>query len=150
MQSSGQQSADFIKVLHPTLQKAGFSNVSITCCEATGWSAQSGMTNALRAAGVEDMVGVITGHTYSSPITGPQPTRNKVWETECSDLNGRWSTAWYSNGGSGDGFTWANNIYTGLTTGNVSACGFSLHSRPHPHLHSLSISFPGNKLLIEH
>lgn len=122
MQSNGQQSAEFIKVLHPTLEKAGFSNVSITCCEATGWSAQSQMTTALKSAGVEDMVGVITGHTYTSGINGPQPTRNKVWETECSDLSGGWSTAWYSNGGAGDGFTWANNIYTGLTTGNVSAC----------------------------
>ncbi|RYP22518.1 hypothetical protein DL765_001576 [Monosporascus sp. GIB2] len=32
-----------------------------------------------------------------------------------------WSTAWCSWGGSGDSYTWANNIYTGLTTGNVSA-----------------------------
>lgn len=132
MQSNGQQSADFIKVLHPTLEKAGFSNVSINCCEATGWNAQSQMTTALKSAGVEDMVGVITGHTYSSGINGPQPTRNKVWETECSDLSGGWSTAWYSNGGSGDGFTWANNIYTGLTTGNVSACKFSQTPTPKP------------------
>jgi O-glycosyl hydrolase len=122
MQSTGQQSADFIKVLYPALQKAGLSNVSIACCEATGWQAQSTMTAALKNAGVEDMIGVITAHTYSSSISGTQPTSRKVWETECSDLSGGWSTAWYTNGAAGDGFTWANNIYTGLTTGNVSAC----------------------------
>lgn len=127
MQSTGQQSADFIKVLYPTLQKAGLSNVSITCCEATGWQAQSTMTTALKNAGVESMVGVITAHTYTSGISGTQPTSRKVWETECSDLSGGWSTAWYTNGAAGDGFTWANNIYTGLTTGNVSACRFPLH-----------------------
>lgn len=122
MLSSGAQSADFIKILHPTLEKAGLSNVSIACCDATGWSAQSTMTNALKQAGVEDLLGVITSHTYTSGINGPQPTKLKAWETEISDLNGRWSTAWYSGGGSGDGFTWANNIYTGLTVGNLSAC----------------------------
>ncbi|KAH8907287.1 glycoside hydrolase [Coniochaeta sp. PMI_546] len=121
MQSTGQQSADFIKVLYPTLQKAGLSNVSITCCEATGWQAQSTMTTALKNAGVESMIGVITAHTYTSGISGTQPTSRKVWETECSDLSGGWSTAWYTSGAAGDGFTWANNIYTGLTTGNVSA-----------------------------
>ncbi|OIW27146.1 glycoside hydrolase [Coniochaeta ligniaria NRRL 30616] len=121
MQSTGQQSADFIKVLYPTLQKAGLSNVSIACCEATGWQAQSTMTAALKAAGVENMLGVVTAHTYTSGISGTQPTTRKVWETECSDLSGGWSTAWYTNGAAGDGFTWANNIYTGLTTGNVSA-----------------------------
>ncbi|KAI1867105.1 uncharacterized protein JN550_007157 [Neoarthrinium moseri] len=118
---NGTQAADFIKVLHPTLAKSNMSHIAITCCEATGWSVQSQYTQQLKAAGVESMVGVITGHTYTSGISGSQPTPQKVWETECSDLSGGWSTAWYSNGGSGDGYTWANNIHTGLTTGNVSA-----------------------------
>ncbi|KAL1871869.1 hypothetical protein VTK73DRAFT_1837 [Phialemonium thermophilum] len=122
MQSTGEQSANFVKVLHPTLEKAGLGNVSITCCEATGWRAQSQMTLALRDAGIEDLVGVITGHTYTSGITGPQPTSRKSWVSECADLSGHWSTTWDTPGGSGDGLTWANNIYTGLTTGNLSAC----------------------------
>ena len=121
MQVNGNQAADFIKILHPTLEKNNLSHVAITCCEATGWNAQSQYTQQLKAAGVENMLGVITGHTYSSGIGGPQPTTRKVWETECSDLSGGWSTSWYSWGGAGDGYTWANNIYTGLTTGNVSA-----------------------------
>ncbi len=121
MQMNGDQAADFIKVLHPTLQKNSLSDVAIACCEATGWTVQSKMTSAIVAAGAEDMVGVFTGHTYTSDINRTQPTSRKVWETETSDLAGRWSTDWYTNGTKGDGLTWANNIHTGLTTGNVSA-----------------------------
>jgi len=121
MVSNGLQSADFIKILHPTLQRANLSDVQITCCDATGWSAQTTMTNDLKAAGVEPLIGVMTSHPYSSAITRPLPTSQKVWETEYSDLAGKWSTAWYTTGASGDGYTWANHIYTGLTTGNVSA-----------------------------
>ncbi|RYP76847.1 hypothetical protein DL771_001583 [Monosporascus sp. 5C6A] len=121
MQVNGNQAADFIKILRPTLAKNNLSHVEIACCEATGWNAQSQYTQQLKSAGVESMVGVITGHTYSSGISFAQPTTRKVWETECSDLSGGWSTAWYSSGASGDGYTWANNIYTGLTIGNVSA-----------------------------
>lgn len=79
------------------------------------------MTLALKEAGVEDLIGVITAHTYTSMINSTLPTTRKVRETETSDLSGKWSTAWYTNGAAGDGFTWANNICTGLTTGNVSA-----------------------------
>jgi O-glycosyl hydrolase len=121
MQLSGAQAADFIKVLHPTLARNNMSHIAITCCELGGWTLQSQYTEQLKAAGVESLVGVITGHTYSSEISGPQPTSRKVWETEASDLNGNWSAAWYTNGSSGDGYTWADKIHTGLTTGNVSA-----------------------------
>ncbi len=124
MLSDGRQSADFIKVLHPTLQKAGFPGVHITCCDATGWKNQSIMTTALKAAGVEDMIGVITSHTYTSKIEGTQPTTRKVWESEYADLGSPWSTEWFTpgtNGTKGDGFTWAGHLHTALTTGNVSA-----------------------------
>lgn len=42
MRSDGRQAADFIKVLRPTLDKAGYTNVKITCCDAGGWSHQNG------------------------------------------------------------------------------------------------------------
>ncbi|KAI4593200.1 hypothetical protein KJ359_009928 [Pestalotiopsis sp. 9143b] len=121
MQVSGAQAADFVKVLAATLARDNMSQVAVACCEATGWNAQATYTQQLRAAGAEDLVGVVTAHTYTSGISGTQPTSRKVWETEASDLNGGWSTAWYGSGGSGDGYTWANTIYTGLTAGNVSA-----------------------------
>lgn len=121
MLMDGSQAADFIKILHPTLEKNNLSDVQIACCDATGWKAQQQITRDMVAAGAEPLLGVVTGHTYSSGISGTQPTSLRVWETECSDLKGHWSTAWDSDGGAGDGLTWAMNIYTGLTTGNVSA-----------------------------
>ena len=121
MLSNGTQSADFIKILHPTLQRNNLSHVAITCCEATGWKVQADMTKAVVAAGAENLVGVFTGHTYSSAISSTLPTTRRVWQTEASDLRYHWSTAWYTGVGDGDGLTWANHIHDGLTAGNVSA-----------------------------
>jgi len=121
MVMDGAQAADFIKILYPTLQKNNLSDVAIACCEATGWMTQKKMTADIVAAGAEHLVGVFTGHTYTSDINTTFPTTQKVWETETSDLAGSWSTDWYNTGSKGDGFTWANNIHAGLTTGNVSA-----------------------------
>jgi O-glycosyl hydrolase len=121
MQMNGTQAADFIKILHATLQKsANFSDVKISCCEATGWQTQATLTKGLNDAGAGDLVGIISGHEYTSRITFQQPTKQKVWQTEYSDLAGKWSTGW-DVGSRGDGLLWANSIYAGLTTGNVSA-----------------------------
>jgi hypothetical protein len=113
------QAVDFFKILRPTLNKAGHEDVSIACCETTGFQPQVPYTQQLNS--VASPIDVITYHTYSSGISGPQPTKLKAWQTEASDLSGRWSTAWYQSGGAGDGYTWANNIWTGLVTGNLSA-----------------------------
>jgi len=115
MLSNGTQSADFIKILHATLQKNNLSHVAIACCEATGWQIQANMTRDVVAAGAEDLVGIFTGHTYTTPITVRLPTTRKTWQTEASDLVGKWSTAWYTNGAAGDGLTWAGWIHDGLT-----------------------------------
>lgn len=58
MRSSGAQAADFIKVLRPTLDKSNMTAVSIACCDAEGWSSQSGMMGAL--GGVDAMLGTVT------------------------------------------------------------------------------------------
>ncbi|KAK3323740.1 glycoside hydrolase family 30 protein [Cercophora scortea] len=119
MRSSAQQAADFIKILHPTLQKANLTSVSIACCDAEGWSSQSGMLSGLKP--VDDMLGVITSHSYTSSPTSPMNTKHPVWQTEAADLQGAWTSAWYSSGGAGEGYTWANNIYTALVNANASA-----------------------------
>lgn len=59
MRSSGQQAADFIKVLRPTLDRAKYTDVKVTCCDAEGWSGQQGMMSGLN--GVSNMLGTITG-----------------------------------------------------------------------------------------
>ncbi|KAF1978173.1 glycoside hydrolase [Bimuria novae-zelandiae CBS 107.79] len=121
MQSSGTQAADVIKTLRPALDRANLSSVGINCCDATGWGIAGQHASQLSAAGALPMLYAVTSHEYTSRISGPLSTRSRAWQTEYSDLNGRWSTAWYSNGGSGDGFTWANTIYNGVVNANLSA-----------------------------
>jgi O-glycosyl hydrolase len=58
MRSNGQQAADFIKVLKPTLVKANYTNVKITCCDAEGWNSQQSMMSTLSSIG--DLLGTIT------------------------------------------------------------------------------------------
>ncbi|KAF2689782.1 glycoside hydrolase family 30 protein [Lentithecium fluviatile CBS 122367] len=121
MLSSGTQAAEFIKVLRPTLDKANLTSVGINCCEATGWSVANQHASQINSAGALGMVYAITSHEYTSRISGTLGTKARVWQTEYSDLNGGWSTAWYSNGGSGDGFTWANTVFNGIVNSNLSA-----------------------------
>lgn len=119
MLSSGAQAADFIKILYPTLQKANLSDqVGIACCDAEGWNDQKSMTGSLSS--INNMVSLITGHSYTSQPTSPISTPHHVWETEWADLNGAWTAAFYASGGAGEGLTWANNIHTGLTSANCS------------------------------
>ena len=120
MRSSGQQAADFIKVLYPTLKAANFSDVKIACCDAEGWGTQNQMAGQLRSSGVEDMVGLITSHEYTGRANSVISTKAKVWQTEYADLNGGWTTSWYSGGGAGEGLTWAQNIYTAVVNANCS------------------------------
>lgn len=134
MVMNGTQAADFVKVLAPALRaNPNFTDTKIACCDATGWRAQADLTRGLAAGGADGLVGVVTGHGYSSPVDFAQPTPHEVWETEYSDLEGNWSVAWDSAApadvdggragasGTGDGLLWANNIHAGLTAGNVSA-----------------------------
>jgi O-glycosyl hydrolase len=58
MRSNGQQAADFIKVLRPTLDKSNYTDVKVTCCDAEGWSSQQSMMDAL--SGVSNSLGTIT------------------------------------------------------------------------------------------
>jgi len=119
MQSSGAQAADFIRVLRPTLDKNNLTYIQINCCDTMGYSVMNNFLGQMR--GVESMMGVVTGHSYTSSPTSPLSTRLKTWQTEAADNNGAWTSAWYQGGGAGEGMTWANNIYTAVTNGNVSA-----------------------------
>jgi O-glycosyl hydrolase len=121
MSSSGTQAADFIKVLRPTLDRNNLTSIGINCCDATGWNVASQHASQINSAGALGMVYAITSHEYSSRISGTLSTKARVWQTEYSDLDGRWSTAWYSNGGAGDGFTWANTVFNGVVNSNLSA-----------------------------
>ncbi|KAL1599506.1 hypothetical protein SLS60_007309 [Paraconiothyrium brasiliense] len=122
MRSSGQQAADFIKVLRPTLDKANYTDVKVTCCDAEGWSSQQGMMSGLSS--VNDLLGTITGQydsSYTSAPGSPINTKHPVWQTENADLQGAWAAIFYSNNGAGEGLNWALKIYDAITKANVSA-----------------------------
>ncbi|KAF2747216.1 glycoside hydrolase family 30 protein [Sporormia fimetaria CBS 119925] len=118
MRSDGRQAADFIQVLRPTLDRANYTNVKITCCDAGGWSHQAGMLGQLSS--VNNQLGLITAHSYTSQPTSPLNTRLPVWQTEYADLQGPWTAVWYSNNGAGEGLRWANTIYDAIVRANVT------------------------------
>ncbi|CAK7224904.1 hypothetical protein SCUCBS95973_005677 [Sporothrix curviconia] len=113
MRMTGAMAADFIKILQPVLAARGYAGqVKIACCDATGWATQRNMSRAILA------------DAAAAPLV------DNAWMTEYADLGGRWSTAWFSadaaarndtKATAGDGLTWARNLHTGLTTGNLSA-----------------------------
>ncbi|KAH8910050.1 glycoside hydrolase [Coniochaeta sp. PMI_546] len=121
MSSNGNQAADFIKVLYATLQSNNLTDqVGIACCDSEGWGNQVTMTNAIKSAGAEGMLKAVTSHTYTGGPSGTMNTKVPVWLSEQCDLNGGWTTAWYSNGGAGEGLTWANNVYGALVNNGIS------------------------------
>jgi hypothetical protein len=95
MNSDGQQAADFIKVLYPTLKRAGLTT-QIACCDGSGWEQNRERLTGIQAAGAEDLLGIVTAHGYSSQPGAPFNTSKHVWETEWSTfdpLNYNW---WYT------------------------------------------------------
>ncbi|KAH8158258.1 hypothetical protein CIB48_g9990 [Xylaria polymorpha] len=121
MNSNGAQAADFIKVLYAALSAANLtSQVGIGCCESEGWGNQVNMLNAIKSANAESMLATVTSHTYTGGSNSPMNTKVPVWLSEQCDLNGGWTTTWYSFGGAGEGYTWANNIYNAVTATQVS------------------------------
>ncbi|KAI1773698.1 glycoside hydrolase family 30 protein [Hypoxylon cercidicola] len=121
MQSGANEAASFIPILHDTLEKNGFGNVSLTCCDAMGWNSQRTITQGLVSAGMERYLGYITSHMYTGDPTSVIPTKLKAWQTEAADLQSRWCATWYGSGGLCEGMTWANKIHNGLANANLSA-----------------------------
>jgi hypothetical protein len=118
MQSSGQQAADFIKILYPTLQKAKL-DTKIACCDGSGWEQQRERLTGLQQAGYESEIGLVTSHGYSSKPGAPFNTPKKVWQTEWSTFDPL-NFDWYRTGSQSEGLTWANNVQRLFGVSNVS------------------------------
>jgi glucuronoarabinoxylan endo-1,4-beta-xylanase len=118
------QAVQFVKVLGPVAKKAG---LKVSCCDHTGWIGQADYTRAIEAdPQAARWVTTITGHAYSSPVTGPQPTRRKnVWMSEWGPSGSTWNENW-DDGSASDGFSVASNIHQTMTAGNASAYVFWL------------------------
>lgn len=112
----------FLPTLFSTLQSAGLdSQVKIACCDTIGWANAKTVASRLISGGMEKYLGLFTSHMYTgdpnSAITG---TKLPAWMTEGADLQSRWCTTWYSNGGLCEGLTWANKVATGILSANLS------------------------------
>jgi len=121
MQSSGQQAADFLKVLYPTLQKSGLKT-QIACCDGSGWEQQRSRLTGIQAAGYEYTLGLVTSHGYSSYPGAPFKTDKKVWQTEWSTFDNL-NYDWYREGSTArqsEGLTWAQNIQHTFAVSNVT------------------------------
>ncbi len=114
------QTASFADVLGPTLAASGLST-QLECCAAEGWDYAADYASAIEADPVaSSYVKLFTSHGYTAPPASPLPGwTNPVWETEWSTFD-KWDTAW-DDGTDASGLTWAQNIYTGLTSANLSA-----------------------------
>lgn len=120
MVMTGAQNADFIKVLGPTLQNAGLST-HVICCDSEGWNLASGDVSAITSDPTAlSYVNNFSSHGYTAAPTSPINTAGKnIWETEWSTFDSL-DNAW-DDGSDASGFTWAQHIYTGLTSANLSA-----------------------------
>jgi glucuronoarabinoxylan endo-1,4-beta-xylanase len=120
MVMTGPQMADFIKVLGPTFW-ANRLPTRIACCDAEGWDLAPDYTSAIMNDPLARFwTGLITSHGYTEAPTFPLQAGNKhVWQTEWANF-ATFDPAW-DDGTAAAGFTWAQNIYTGLTSANVSA-----------------------------
>jgi O-glycosyl hydrolase len=70
---------------------------------------------------MEQYLGLITSHSYTSNPNSVMSTSLRVWQTENAALSSSWCTTWYSSGGQCEGLTWASKIATGLYSANLSA-----------------------------
>lgn len=119
MQSDGQQAADFLKILYPTLKAAKLST-EITCCDGSGWEQQRERLTGIQAAGEEYTLGLVTAHGYSSLPSTPFATDKKTWITEWATFDAL-NYDWYATGSQSEGLTWANHIQQAFAVSNVTA-----------------------------
>jgi O-glycosyl hydrolase len=116
------QTANFMGILGATLARSGLSTRA-ECCAALGWNYAQQYAAAIETdQQANAATAVFTSHGYFVPLDSPLKGWSKpVWETEWAPFDtGPWNPAW-DDGSPSSGFTWAQNIYTGLTAANLGA-----------------------------
>jgi O-glycosyl hydrolase len=132
MRSDAQQTADFLPVLHDTLEREGLGHVGIACCEHTGWHETAENIAGLQELGAEKYLSHVTSHEYSGNISYQLDTDRRVWQTEYCDLSNDWNPRW-DGVNRGDGWRWAFILHKALTVGNVNAYYWYV-SQTHPYV----------------
>jgi O-glycosyl hydrolase len=117
---SPDQTANFMEFLGPTLARSGL-RTQAECCATEGWDFAQQYAAAIEADPVANAwTPLFTSHGYTeAPASALGGWTKPVWETEWSTFQ-TWDPAW-DDGTTASGFSWAQNIYTGLTAANLNA-----------------------------
>ena len=116
------QTANFMEILGATLARSGLSTRA-ECCASIGWNYAQQYAAAIETdKAANTATALFTSHGYFVPPDSPLKGWSKpVWETEWAPFDtGPFDPAW-DDGSLLSGFTWAQNIYTGLTKANLGA-----------------------------
>jgi len=119
---SPEQTADFMGIVGATLARSGLSTRA-ECCASISWNYAQQFAAAIKTdKAANTATALFTSHGYfvapGSPLRG---WSKPVWETEWAPFGFQpWDPAW-DDGSLSSGFTWAQNIYTGLTAANLGA-----------------------------
>ncbi|HUN31933.1 MAG TPA: glycoside hydrolase family 30 beta sandwich domain-containing protein [Trebonia sp.] len=115
------QTASLMEILGAMLARSGLSTRA-ECCASVGWNLAQQFAAAIAAdKPASAATALFTSHGYFNPPNSPLRGWTKpVWETEWAPFGfAPWDPAW-DDGSLSSGFTWAQNIYTGLTAASLS------------------------------
>ena len=114
------QTANFLDVLGPTMAASGLST-KVECCATEGWDYAQQYAAAIEGDSTASAdTAVFTSHGYTAAPTSALSGWSKpAWETEWSTFES-WDPAW-DDGSDASGLTWAQHIFAGLDSANLSA-----------------------------
>ena len=122
MTMSGAQTANFMQVLGRALARSGLPTRA-ECCASISWDWAQRYAKAIEAdPKANRATAVFTSHGYFQPPGSPLRGWSKpVWQTEWAPFGTEpFDPAW-DDGSPNSGFTWAQNIDTGLTAADLGA-----------------------------
>ncbi len=117
---SPSQTANFLDILGPTMASSGLST-KVECCATEGWDYAQQYAAAIEGDSTANAdTAVFTSHGYTAAPTSPLSGWSKpAWETEWSTFES-WDPAW-DDGSDASGLTWAQHIFAGLDSADLSA-----------------------------
>jgi O-glycosyl hydrolase len=116
------QTANLMAILGATLARSRLSTRA-ECCATTSWTYAQEYAAAIEAdKAANTATALFTSHGYFAAPDSPLKGWSKpVWETEWAPFGFQpWDPAW-DDGSPSSGFTWAQDISTGLTAANLDA-----------------------------
>lgn len=116
------QTANLMGILGNTLSRSGLSTRA-ECCATETWNYAQQYAAAIESdAAANAATALFTSHGYFVALDSPLKGWSKpVWETEWAPFGTDPFDAAWDDGSANSGFTWAQNIYQGLTGANLSA-----------------------------